>query len=210
MKSLFTLKFSLFIVGILSLTLSETCKSQSSIIHELKTGYIATNEVSNVGVLYEIIPNKHKRLGYELGIVYDNIPYRFSCADGSCDNPDADYETYDWRFWTFIVSAKYYLSKEHRPSRWYLGAFLLYSTEVQASISDKLKGRLQNLNPFVDFYEVLSKNRVSPGGIVGYKWQVGQHLLIEPSVSVGINVTNLNSIDADIESLFTGRIGWRF
>lgn len=203
MKSTFTRKLLPFLILIFTIAWNPICKSQSQLTHELKPGFIGTNYISSLGLLYEIIPNK--RFGYELGIVPYTNTFSYSCVDGSCDN----FESYKMRYWAFILSAKYYLSKEHRPSKWYVGAFLLYSTEVQASISDKFRERLTQPSP-IDLYLLATKNRLSPGGIVGYKWQLGQHLLIEPSLSVGINVTNLYSIDADLESLLMGRIGWRF
>lgn len=205
MRLCFTRKVSrLLFVGFITIW-GSTCRSQSSMTHEVKIASIITNQVDNVGLLYEFIPNK--RIGYELGVLQDNN-IRFFFCDGHCDNPNEVYKAYDWRSWTFILSLKYYLSQKHRPSRLYVGSFLLYSTEVKASISEEFRERLKEPIP-INYAPDVYVNRLSPGGIVGYKWQLGQHLLLEPSLALGINL-NSPYIGTDFETLVTGRIGWRF
>lgn len=206
MKSPFTQKFLSSLIIIFTIAWNPTCKSQSSTIHEVKSGFFGSYYVENLGLLYEIIPRK--QWGYELGIVPYKSLFMFTCPDGYCDSPDEDenLQPHYLRAWAFTFSLKYYLSKKHQASRWYAGAFLLYSVEVAGK---KLRARYQDQSS-IDSYLQLSRNRVSPGGILGYKWQIGQHLLIEPSLSMSINLANLGNMSVEREFLFLGRIGWCF
>lgn len=197
-----------FIVFVFTILWSPICKSQSSLIHEVKPAFLATYYFENLGLLYEIIPGE--RWGYELGVVSFKNVFMYSCPDGYCDSPDENENLIPHyiRSWAFNLSLKYYLSKELQASRWYLGASLLYAVEVPSSISDELRAKFKDdhRSP-INSYLSTSQNHISPSGMVGYKWRLGQHLLLEPSISMGIDLSNISS---GMEYLFTGRVGWRF
>lgn len=197
------LRESIMILFLIFLSFAGKCQTQ--LVHELKAGYAITNQISNVGLFYEIIPRQN--FGYELGIIKDK-QFQYLPCGGYCKDPVQTYKPYDWNTWTFVLSLKYYFSKKKDHARFYLGAFLLYSSEVPGSISDEFQERLDNPDP-IDYSTDVYTNRLSLGGVFGYKMRLGSHLLFEPSLAVGVNVNSPNVI-TDFESLFIGRIGWRF
>lgn len=180
-------------------------KGQPTFPNELKIAHVTTWEISNVGLFYEIIPKSN--FGYEIGAIKDKQLLYLPC-DGYCNDPDQAFKAYQWKSWTFTLALKYYFTRKKDHSRLYLGAFLLYALDISGSLSDEFRGRLKKSEPFDFSYHVFT-NRLSPGGLLGYKIKLGTHLLIEPSLGLGINV-NSTRFETDWESFFAGKIAWRF